>query len=94
MGVTAWLARAAHLTVPFPAWRGVSSRCAQIFEDDSEEVHREWVKYTQKIDKKLEDALRHTVKRSLQELSKLLNGDKKTEVRMRGSGGCCWGAGV
>ncbi len=40
--------------------------CAQIFEADSEEVQREWVKYTQKVDKKLEDALRHTVKKSLQ----------------------------
>ncbi len=32
------------------------------------------------VDKKLEDALRHTVKRSLQELSRILNGDAKTEV--------------
>ena len=32
------------------------------------------------MDKKLEEALRHTVKRSLQELSRVLNGDKKTEV--------------
>ena len=32
------------------------------------------------IDKKMEDALRHTVKRSLQELSRTLNGDNKTEV--------------
>lgn len=28
----------------------------------------------------MEDALRHTVKRSLQELSRTLNGDNKTEV--------------
>ena len=28
----------------------------------------------------MEDALRHTVKRSLQELSRVLNGDNKTEV--------------
>ena len=32
------------------------------------------------VDKRLEEALRHTVKRSLQELSRVLNGDKKTEV--------------
>ena len=32
------------------------------------------------MDKRLEEALRHTVKRSLQELSRVLNGDKKTEV--------------
>lgn len=35
---------------------------------------------SQQIDKKMEDALRHTVKRSLQELSRTLNGDNKTEV--------------
>lgn len=50
------------------------------FETDSEEVQREWVKFTAKVDKKVEEALRHTVKRSLQELSRLLNGDSKTEV--------------
>jgi hypothetical protein len=41
--------------------------CAvQIFEGDSEEVQREWVRFRQKVDKKMEDALRHTVKKSLQ----------------------------
>ncbi len=39
---------------------------AQVFENDSEEVQREWVKYTQKVDKKMEEALRYTVKKSLQ----------------------------
>jgi len=53
----------------------------KIFEADSEEVQREWVRYTRKVDKKLEDAVRHMVKRSLQDLSRLLNGDKKTEVQ-------------
>jgi dynein heavy chain len=51
-----------------------------LFEGDSEEVQREWVKFTVKADKKVEEALRHTVKRSLQEMSRLLNGDSKTEV--------------
>ncbi|WIA33430.1 hypothetical protein OEZ86_006562 [Tetradesmus obliquus] len=51
-----------------------------LFEGDGEEVQREWVKFTVKADKKVEDALRHTVKRSLQEMSRLLNGDSKTEV--------------
>jgi dynein heavy chain len=50
------------------------------FEADSEDVQREWVKFTAKVDRKVEGALRHTVKRSLQELSRLLNGDSKTEV--------------
>lgn len=38
----------------------------KIFEADSEEVQREWVRYTQKVDKRMEEALRHAVKRSLQ----------------------------
>jgi hypothetical protein len=38
----------------------------KFFEGDSEEVQREWVRFTQKIDKRMEDALRHTVKKSLQ----------------------------
>eukprot|EP00983_Pelagomonas_calceolata_P094311 1157875-Pelagomonas_calceolata.AAC.1 len=38
-------------------------------EDASEEVQREWVRYTRKVDKKLEDAVRHMVKRSLQRVA-------------------------
>lgn len=50
------------------------------FESDSEEVQREWVRFTAKIDKKVQAVLHHAVKRSLQELNRLLNGDSKTEV--------------
>lgn len=50
------------------------------FESDGEEVQREWVRFTAKIDKKVEAVLHHAVKRSLQELNRLLNGDSKTEV--------------
>lgn len=50
------------------------------FESDGEEVQREWVRFTAKIDKKVEGVLHHAVKRSLQELNRLLNGDSKTEV--------------
>lgn len=52
------------------------------FANDPDEVQHEWVKYTQKVDKKMEEALRITVKKSLQELSRALNGDNKTEVRI------------
>ncbi|CAD7695690.1 unnamed protein product, partial [Ostreobium quekettii] len=52
----------------------------KFFESDTEEVQREWVRFTKMIDKKMENALRHTVKKSLQELSRVLNGDNKTEV--------------
>lgn len=50
------------------------------FESDGEEVQREWVRFTAKVDKKVEAVLHHAVKRSLQELNRLLNGDSKTEV--------------
>ena len=52
----------------------------EIFANDSDEVKEKWVQYTQKIDKRMEDSLRLTVKRSLQDLSRSLNGDAKTEV--------------
>lgn len=46
--------------------REIMASIYRVFEADSEEVQREWVKYTQKVDKKMEDALRYTVKKSLQ----------------------------
>ena len=46
--------------------RTVMSSIYEIFKSDSEEVQREWVRFTQKVDKKMEDALRHTIKKSLQ----------------------------
>lgn len=56
------------------------SSISKFSEADSEEVQREWIRYTEKIDKKMEESLRHTVKKSLQELSRVLNGDNRTEV--------------
>lgn len=49
----------------------------KFFAADSEEVQREWVRFTQKIDRQIETALRYTVKKSLQELAKALNGESK-----------------
>lgn len=40
----------------------------QIFSHDPEDVQQEWIKYTKKVDKQMEEALRVTVKKSLQEL--------------------------
>jgi dynein heavy chain, axonemal len=50
------------------------------FSADSEDVQREWVRFTVRVDKRMEEALHQTVRRSLQALSRLLNGDSKTEV--------------
>ncbi|XP_018599950.2 dynein heavy chain 2, axonemal [Scleropages formosus] len=42
------------------------------------EVQQHWVAYTDKMDRMVEEALRLNVKRSLQELSKAINGDSKS----------------
>ena len=52
----------------------------ETFAQDSDDVQAEWAAYTRRVDKLIEEALRATVKRSLQELSRALNGDAKTEV--------------
>lgn len=46
--------------------KSVLASVYEIFRSDSEEVQREWVKYTNKVDKKMEDALRFSIKKSLQ----------------------------
>lgn len=49
------------------------------FSSGSSEVQREWTRFVLKSDKILEDALRLSVKKSLLELSKAINGDAKSE---------------
>ncbi|TMW60768.1 hypothetical protein Poli38472_000810 [Pythium oligandrum] len=53
----------------------------QHFASGPPEVHREWNRFVERCDKMLEDVLRQSVKRSLQELSKAINGDAKTDPR-------------
>jgi dynein heavy chain len=49
------------------------------FKEGTGEVQREWRSFIGQIDKRTEKSLRQTVKRSLQELSKAINGDNKTD---------------
>ncbi|KAI8799348.1 dynein heavy chain and region D6 of dynein motor-domain-containing protein, partial [Cladochytrium replicatum] len=49
----------------------------EVFKNDGKEVFNNWIKYVGKTDQMVEDAFRITVKRSLQELSKAINGDNK-----------------
>jgi dynein heavy chain len=49
------------------------------FRDGSSEVQREWRELVRGVDREVETALRHTVKRSLQELSRAINGDAKSD---------------
>merc|ERR1711972_887330 len=51
----------------------------QFFENHPPDIQREWKTYVDKIDKKIEEALKKAVKTSLQDLCKALNGDNKTE---------------
>ena len=53
-------------------------RMSEVFIGDGGEVHLHWVKYTERMDRMVEEALRLNVKWSLQELSRAINGDGKT----------------
>jgi dynein heavy chain, axonemal len=57
------------------------SDSSAIFDEDSKEVRKEAEKYVLSVDKMVEDALRQAVKKSLQELSRNINGDSKNEVQ-------------
>ena len=50
----------------------------EVFRNDGREVYHHWVLYVEKIDKSVEEALRMTIKRSLQEISKSINGEGKS----------------
>merc|ERR1712222_300142 len=51
----------------------------QNFELHPPEIQREWKSYVEKVDKRIEEALKKAVKTSLQDLCKALNGEKNTE---------------
>ena len=53
----------------------------ETFRSEVEEVQKEWSLFVEQNDKSVEESLRQTVKRSLQELSRSINGDAKTEVQ-------------
>lgn len=53
----------------------------EVFRTDADDVQAEWLRFVEKVDRMLEEALRTTVKRSLQELSRAINGDARTDVQ-------------
>ncbi|KAF1790945.1 P-loop containing nucleoside triphosphate hydrolase [Phytophthora cactorum] len=66
------------------AYQTISSTMTATYEHFASgppEVQREWNRFVERSDKMLEDALRQSVKKSLQELSKAINGDAKTDPR-------------
>ncbi|XP_066267393.1 dynein axonemal heavy chain 2-like isoform X1 [Branchiostoma lanceolatum] len=50
----------------------------EVFRTDGAEVQNHWYRYTEKMDRMVEEAFRLNVKWSLQELSRAINGDGKT----------------
>ncbi|KNC97489.1 uncharacterized protein SPPG_07404 [Spizellomyces punctatus DAOM BR117] len=50
----------------------------EVFRNDGKDVYGHWVKYIEKIDGMVEEALRASVKRSLQEINKAINGEGKS----------------
>ena len=50
----------------------------QVFKGDGGEVQGHWVRYTERMDRMVEEAFRLNVKWSLQALSRAINGDGKT----------------
>ncbi|CAG5134523.1 unnamed protein product, partial [Candidula unifasciata] len=50
----------------------------EVYKNDGPDVQQHWYRYTEKMDKMLEEAFRLNVKWSLQELSKSINGDGKS----------------
>ena len=61
--------------------KGLMQKTYDTFRTDGDEVQREWTHFVENVDRGVEESLRTTVKRSLQELSRAINGDAKTEVQ-------------
>ncbi|KAM3857822.1 dynein axonemal heavy chain 2 [Diretmus argenteus] len=55
----------------------IMTRIHSTFRNDGPEVCPHWMTYTLKVDRMVEEALRLNIKRSLQELSRAINGDGK-----------------
>ncbi|KAI3375810.1 hypothetical protein L3Q82_004092 [Scortum barcoo] len=56
----------------------IMTRIHNIFANDGPEVQEHWVTYTEKVDLKVEEALRRNIKHSMKKLSRAINGDSKT----------------
>ena len=68
-----------ELSASFHKVMGILRSMYKNFKDGSSEVQREWKSQIHQIDRSFETALKACVKRSLQDLSKAINGDSKTE---------------
>eukprot|EP00656_Telonema_subtile_P031899 TRINITY_DN3494_c0_g2_i1.p1 TRINITY_DN3494_c0_g2~~TRINITY_DN3494_c0_g2_i1.p1 ORF type:complete len:4527 (-),score=1335.50 TRINITY_DN3494_c0_g2_i1:103-13683(-) len=71
----------AQFETVFKEIKAIARSTYQIFRLASGDVQEHWVSYVEQIDKQIEAALRSTVKKSLQEISRSIVGDKKHEVK-------------
>lgn len=72
----------AVLAVVFDSFQAIRDTCISMystFKEDPMDVQREWASFVRKFDQLLEDNLRASVKRSLQDLSRAINGDAKND---------------
>ena len=53
----------------------------EMFSGDNEDIQKQWQLYVVRIDKMVEEGLRSTVRKSLQDISRVINGDARTEVQ-------------
>jgi dynein heavy chain, axonemal len=51
-----------------------------VFASDGAEVQQQWLLFTERLDNEMLNSMRLAVKKSLSELNKAINGDKRTEV--------------
>ncbi|KAI9188053.1 hypothetical protein H9P43_002444 [Blastocladiella emersonii ATCC 22665] len=84
-------AQTAHRNMVRTKLQNVHATIAQIlgsmfdaFKTDGRDVHAQWARFVAKVDLAIEDALRLSVKRSLQEVSKAINGDAKASENRSG----------
>ena len=68
-----------RLVTSFEAILQILTATFEIFKADGPAVYSNWVKYVDGVDYKIEQALRITVKKSLSEVSKAINGEGKRD---------------
>jgi len=59
--------------------KNIMKQMYEHFRHDPADVQREWALFTKETDKRVQDSLRKTVRKSLHELSRAINGDAKND---------------
>ena len=68
-----------RLTNAFERMKATVRKIYAHFREDPRQIQLEFRRFVNRVDSRVEQALRATVKKSLQELSRAINGDSKTE---------------